>query len=330
MDTAGKPSTGAAVTCIGVGAVALLFWVMSVAILSDLGRSDAAGNAMGGAYAAIALCILYFTVGVLTIVALIAGVMPRWAKAAFVILVVASGTAAFVALNLLTHPSAPPYKWPLVAPALAPPLAVLFCVGGVVPPSFVSLRAMAAATLGLLLLASASIVPMVQIRNTFVDGVVQVRANYERDLAALPKDAPLWDRVRFLDTPSEVQQEAVLDAIKALPNRQAEAEIMLERGDFPLNYLGRMDLTVTPVVCEKSRVLLRKQVEPLVLKNGEKKAYRVIFLDVSSSLAAMHWLDRNNCDIAAEARAWEAMANAYTDTNYDVYELRDLGLKKAQ
>ena len=330
MDTAKKPSTSGMGASIALGAVALLFWLIGVAVMSDLGRSDAAGNAMGEAYAAIALCILYLVLTILAIMALIAGVMPRWAKITFVIAFAVSGFAAFVALNLLAHPSAPPYRWPLLIPALAPPLTVLFCVAGFMQPAFVPLQALAAATLGFLLLVSASIVPMAHTRKGYVDRAVQARLDYQRDLAALPPDAPLWDRVRFLDTPSEGQQIVILDAIKARPSRQAEAELMMERGDFPLAFLGRMNLTPTPALCEKSRVLLRKQVEPLVLKPGMAKPFSDIFWSVSNAVDGMTWLAQNGCDISTEAASWQAMAEAYTDFNYDVYRLRDLALKKPQ
>jgi len=185
-------------------------------------------------------------------------------------------------------------------------------------------------TLSLLLLTSASVVPMAYSRKGYVDQVAQARIQYQRDLAALPADAPLWDRVRFLETPSEGQQIEILNAIIARPGRQAEAEIMLERGDFPLRYLGRMELRPTPVLCEKSRLLLRKQVEPLVLRPGTSKPFSEVFWPVTGAVESMTWLARNGCDISAEAASWQAMAEAYTDFNYDVYRLRDLALKKPQ
>ncbi len=43
--------------------------------------------------------------------------------------------------------------------------------------------------------------------------------------------------------------------------------------------------------------------------------------EVSDALAAMTWLIGYDCDATAEAQAWETMANAYKDTNYDVYRV---------
>ena len=58
----------------------------------------------------------------------------------------------------------------------------------------------------------------------------------------------------------------MLDSIRGLDQRQAQAETMLDRGDFPIQYLGFFDLDPTPALCDKARSLLRKQVAPLVLK----------------------------------------------------------------
>src|SRR6185312_1014242 len=46
--------------------------------------------------------------------------------------------------------------------------------------------------------------------------------------------------------------------------------------------------------------------------------------DVADAVAAMQWLVGYDCACDAEAMAWETMANAYTDTGFDVVELRRL------
>jgi hypothetical protein len=45
---------------------------------------------------------------------------------------------------------------------------------------------------------------------------------------------------------------------------------------------------------------------------------------VAAALAAMKWLVGNGCSCDAESLAWESMARAYRDTNFDVYELAEL------
>ena len=85
-----------------------------------------------------------------------------------------------------------------------------------------------------------------------------------------------------------------------------------------------LDLTPTPALCDKARTLLRKQVDPLVLKNPNSKPYKDVAMQVSGALSAMKWLGGYDCDIDAESQAWETMAKDYRDTNYDVYELAEL------
>jgi hypothetical protein len=45
---------------------------------------------------------------------------------------------------------------------------------------------------------------------------------------------------------------------------------------------------------------------------------------VSDALAAMSWLVGYDCSCNAESSAWESMARAYRDTNFDVVSLREL------
>ncbi len=326
MTSGETPSNGATVATIGLGVVALLFWLVSIAILSDLGRSDAAGNAIEQAYAAIALFILWGLLGAMALIVAINGVMPRWVGVAALVLVVGSGFAAFAALDLLSHPFRPPHKWPLVVPVMAPVLIAGFCIGSMLPQieQAIPLRILAIGTLGMLLAVSLSIWPLLAVRKAVIDREDQVRTKYEADLASLPKDAPLWDWVPFFDTRNDSRKNDVLDGIKHLARRQADAETLLERGDFPLGYLGRMDLDPSPALCDKARALLRKNLEPLVLQPGETKPYKTIFWPVNDALAAMKWLIGYDCDVTPEAAAWEKMANAYSDTNFDVVELRAL------
>ena len=71
----------------------------------------------------------------------------------------------------------------------------------------------------------------------------------------MPPDAPLWEWAPFLDTANSTKQEEVLAHIRTLDRRQGDAELMLERGDFPLGFLGPLDLTPTPAICDKARAV---------------------------------------------------------------------------
>jgi hypothetical protein len=166
--------------------------------------------------------------------------------------------------------------------------------------------------------------PMSQMRKAVDDGEAARLQKYDADIAALPADAQLWDWTPFLNTRDGTKQHKVLASIRKLDRRQAEAETMLGRGDFPLGYLGSFDLDPTSVLCEKARALLGRRIEPLVLNSAKPQSYRKIDDQVSGALAAMSWLVGYGCACDVESKAWETMAKAYADPGYDVHRLAEL------
>jgi hypothetical protein len=311
---------------IGLGILVLLFWALTLATLANLAGSDAAGNAYAQAYAAIEIIILW---GLLALIALIAGVKGAiaWPSAiAAAILIPASAVVAFEVLELLSRPSLPPFLWPLVIPAAVPPLVLAFSYWALIPPlhTVIGPRLAGGFVWGFVLLLCLTIVPLQQMRNEADDRVAAALEKYNADLAKLAPDAPLWEWTPFLDTANSTKQEELLAHIRTLGRRQSDAELMLERGDFPLGFLGRLDLTPTPAICDKARALLRRQVQPLVLQTPNSMRYSEIFWPVANALAAMKWLVGHDCSCDAESRAWETMANGYRDTNFDIVELREL------
>jgi hypothetical protein len=170
---------------------------------------------------------------------------------------------------------------------------------------------------------------MVQVRERIIERDVAVRAKWAEDFDRLAPDAALWDLTPFLDTRDFTRQEAVLARIRKLERRQAQAEAMLDRGDFPLRYLGSFDLDPTLALCAKARALLRRRVEVLVPKSAGLRPYADVADDVAGALAAMQWLVGYGCPCDAESIAWEAMAKQYRDTSYDVVELAQLRDPKA-
>jgi hypothetical protein len=311
---------------IGLGTLAALFWVLTVAILSDLGRSDAAGNAIAQAYAAIAVIALWVVLAVLALVAAMKGAAPKWALGAAAILIPASGFATMVALDLLSRNYEPPFLWPLVTPLMVPPLVLIFCFWALLP----SLRGLRftgmtpAVALGAIALACLVQWPLVQIRMQVVDQRAEVRAKYAEDFAKVPPGAPLWEWTPFLDTPDETRVATTLDRIKGLDSRQKDAELMLERGDFPLGFLGRFDLNPDASLCEKARAQLRRGAAQRVLTTPNAKPYKEIALPVADAVAAISWLVGYDCSCDGEALAWETTAKAYTGSNYDIYRLAEL------
>ena len=321
-----KTTSAAPAVCAGLCALVLMFWALGLALLTDLASSDAAGNGYAQAYAAIDLFIVW---GLLAIIAIIAGVngdMGVPSVLAATVLTPASGVTAFAVLELLSTPHLPPFLWPIVIPALVPPLVMAFCLWALFPSLHAAIPARLAGGVvwGATMLLCLSVFAFQHVRQHAIDEIDAANEKYRTDFANLPADAPLWDWLPFLDTRNASAQGDLLDRMRKLPRRQSEAELMIDRGDFPLQFLGSLDLTPTPALCDKTRALLRRQVVPLVLTSPNSKPYKDIALQVFGALNAMKWLGGYDCDIDAESQVWETMAKGYRDTNFDVYELAEL------
>jgi len=308
---------------IVLSAVIAPLWVLNLATLASLGNSDAAGNAIGEAYAAIQIIALWTLLTIITLIAGVKGTAPKPAIAAALVIVPASGFVVMSAAELLARAHLSPHLWPIVIPAAIPPLAVIWCflaLLGRTRMAGIALGALPVAVVAVCLL----IQPLSLMRKAVNDVEAARRQKYDADLARVPAGAAMWEWTPFLDTRDDTKREKVLDSIRGLEQRQAQAEIMLDRGDFPIQYLGFFDLDPTPALCDKARNLLRQRLAPLALKTPNSKPYSDIAVQVSDAVAGMNWLVGYDCSCDAESAAWESMAKGYRDTNFDVYRLAEL------
>lgn len=321
-----KATSGALVTAIILAVVILAVWLALVSTLSDLGDSDPAGNGLEQAFAGFEIILLWILLAILLIVAGVQGPMQWQGIAAAVVLLPASGIAAAVSLWLLADRASPPFLWPIMVPSVVPMLVVAFGFWTLLP----RLRALVAAPValgsvwGITLLLCAAIWPLSVVRDRAVQLDRQAQAKWAAEFAALPPDAALWQWTPFLQTRDDTRVDDVLRRIGKLDRRQVDAEFMLDRGDFPLRYLGFMNLEPTPTVCDRARALLRRRVQPLILRIQGSRPYADVAEAVEGALGAMRWLTDRGCACNAEARAWETMATGYSDTNFDVVELKEL------
>jgi hypothetical protein len=309
-----------------LAAVTLLIWAITLGSLTDLTGSDPAGNAMAQGLTGLALIVIWILLAVSALIAVRKGAIPRAAGVAALVLIPVSGVVAMMALDLLTRPSAPPFFWPIVIPALIPPLVVASSLWGLFPQlrAAVAPRNVAFGAWGLTAILCAAILPLQQVRDTFVKQQRVAAEKSEADLKSVPANSPLWVWTPFLDTRNEVRRREVLDRIRRLDRRQGDAETMLDRGDFPLRYLGAMDIEPTPAICDKARNLLRQRAAALAQPTPGSKSYATIDDDVAGAVAAMNWLVGYECSCDAESRAWEATVKAYNNPSYDAYRLAEI------
>jgi hypothetical protein len=312
--------------CVALSVLALIFYIGALSLLANLTGSDPAGNAYAQAYAAIAMAAVWLLLAIVVTLALIRGAAGWPVVVAAIVLIPAAAIASMAAQGLLASPSQPPYLWPIVIPAGIPLLVLAFAfwtllpgLRAMLPGSYVGL-----AIWGAVLLLCMAIVPFSQIRNNAEEAIVTARAATKADYEKLPADAGLAVLLPFMGTLHGDMDTELTKRVRALPTRQSEAEAMLARGEFPLRYLGQLELDPTTSLCDKARAQLRGDVAPLVLKAGETKPYAVIAQKVSDAVIGMSWLVGHDCSCDAEALAWEQMASAYTDPNYDFYQLKRL------
>ena len=315
-------SGGAMIANIALGLVTCLLWLSLLSGVADLGHSDPAGNAISQAYAAIMVLALWFLLTIMTAIASLKGNASHLAKVSALVIVPASGLVAMGATDLLARADQSPFLWPIVIPAAVPPLAVTWCF--LVLPGRFRISRIAGALPVAILAVCLLMVPMSRMRSALEEEAAARLAKYDADLARVPAGAPMWDWTPFLGTPDGDKRSRVLARIRSIDQRQAQAETMLEHGDFPIGDLGSFDLDPTPALCDKARSLLRKQLAPLAAETSDSAPFSKIARPVSDAVAAMSWLVGYGCACDAEATAWETTAKAYRNPNYTIYELAEL------
>jgi len=325
-----RPSSGAVVAAYVLSAVALLAWLILLPGLASLDASDAAGNAMAQGFAALQAIVVWVLLAIVILLCWAKGRMPPWAGVAALALVPGSCVAAFGALTLLARPDMPPYAWPIAAIAAPPPIIVAYGLWAITPALRARLpeRPVSIGVWGVVLALALSVVAMQSVRDDVLQKAEAALAAWRAEVAATPANAPLWRWTALLGR-GFYEEGQVIDKIRALDRRQADAEAMLTRGDFPLGYLSRFDLDPTQAVCAGAKVELRAQVAPLVSAKPQTRPYAEVADKVDAAIAAMSWLVDYGCAVDAESQAWQAMAEGYRDPGWPIHEFADLRDPKA-
>lgn len=315
-------SPGAVIALVCLTALALLLWLAQMAMLPDQTGGDPAGTAIARGFVQLWVVALWLVLGAMALLAVVLGEMPNTARIAAIILVPVSCLVSLSAATLLTRPELSPYRWPLLGPAAVPPLVILFCYWALIPAlrGWIPANAATAIIWGSVLVLDLALLPMTQLRQNVLDAQAADAQRIRDAFASVPAGAPLWEWTAFIgkDAPWPIEDKAV-EAVQALDRRQSDAETMLERGDFPLRYIGQFDLEPTPSLCEKARALLRRRAAaPLLQSPQSKPDGSSIAQQISDAEQAMQWLVGLGCSCDAESTAWEAAARRY---DYDVERL---------
>jgi hypothetical protein len=308
----------------------LLLWAAMVSTVATPNVSDPAGNGLAQAFGAMYTVALWILLAILAIRVGLRGAMPMWALVAAFILVPASGAAALAAGDLLKDLKVLPVRWIVVVPIAAPLLIAGYSIWSIVPALRAALPANVAGAVvwGTVLVLSIAPWPLIPRRAA---AVAEFNARWQMAtaenrarFAAVRDDTPLWEWTPFLASGNEFEG-AALERIHRLTRAQADAEIMLERGDFPLRMLRSMELEPTAALCEKALGMLARRTTALRLTATASQPYTKIAEEVEGGVDAMQWLAKNHCDCKAEAGALLTVASAYNQPGgWDMVCLRKL------
>jgi hypothetical protein len=307
----------------------LVCWVLLLLTLASVVGKEAHGDAafgqgMAWLFAMVLAGLTWLWIGGLLLKAGTQGMMPFAGIGLFLHLGSGAGTAA--ALFLLQDPKR---VWPVVVPALIPPILAFYVFALYQPslrPRFAG-SAAGAGVWGTIAILSA-FVCVVAIAGVYRDRTARVEAKNEwaaeererKRAENLPKlqsmapGAPLWEYLDFLDEGSGVHAEA-LEAMRHVERRQTDIQDMLGWGvPRAMTILPDLDLKATPELCKAARdYLIKSAKESRVRPKQDPREYRGGG-DVENSLAAIRWLTANGCDCDDAVAAMQASVETYLDT----------------
>ena len=184
----------------------------------------------------------------------------------------------------------------------------------------------AAVALATLAPVCSGFLPLSMIHDAALEREAARVTDWHAKLDAMPADAPLWRWTPFLASDIYLVEEGAREAMRKLPSRQADAEAMLQRDEFPFGELGAFDLDPTPSLCDKARASLARPAAGLAPSPGPTHTYSEIANEAESASEGMKWLVGLGCAADAESRAWEALVRAYGGEDFvapDFAKLRD-------
>lgn len=309
--------------------VAALLWLGLVVTVATLNESDPAGNGLSQAYGVFMTIGLWVALALLLLVAGARGRLPAGVGLAAVMLVPLTGAATLAAIELLRHPASSVARWPIVIPALAPPLLMGWAAWALWPTlrGLVPVGVAGFGVGGLLLLIGLAPWPLLLsqgrqararragVTAAFEAGQASAAAGQRRQdrarFDALAPDAPLWQWLEFTADGNALREEA-LAAIRRLPRRQADAEALLGRGhEQPLRELPALDLAPTPALCTAAVEFMRQDAERLRRTAANQPLYSEIGPRLERFLPALRWLVERGCECEPALVEQEAAARHY-------------------
>lgn len=302
-------------------------WILFIQCATSMHATDQAGNAMTQGAMFLFAIAKWIMLAIVVLTALFKADMPQWARVAACILVPLSCAASFGTLNMLVDDEHAG-KWLLSVPILLPPLVASYAIWAFVPRLQTAIAPNFAGGVVWCVVAILAVLPFPFIVHQKIaqderyaemgrvaakereQKSAEEREEWMAKFKALPSDAPLWEWRPFTEHGEELRRMA-LEGIRKLADRQADAEMLLDKGlNFPMLLMAHMDLEATPALCEGARKFLRKRLagfSPPV--PGRPYSWEKSSID--PYLSAMEWLLAHGCDCGPELDLIEAAVKEY-------------------
>jgi hypothetical protein len=308
-------------------AVTLLLYALTVATVAGSHDSDAAGNALSQAFAAILGGALWIAIVVLLVMAAANGAMVRWAPWALVVLVPASVVAYFLAIGSFDSKGGPAQ---VVAYGL-PALPILFAVWARFSGSHDRPRP-AGASSGLLALMAVLSFGMIAIafgggegptpkqdRAATEKARLEQEAKARRDqqeresaaFARLGPDSHIADYMLFLRNRAFADQ--AMQGIQKVKTRQADAIELLDlRPLSELTELWQWNLLGTREMCEAYANAFLRAANRI---DRSRSDYLGAAIDLEWQMPNLKWMVGSKCDLSGPLERAETNIKAVADSD---------------
>jgi len=322
------PRRGLPVGFASLLAVTLCLYAVTVSTVADSRSSDAAGNALSIAFAAISGGLLWIAIVGLLAMAAARGVMVRWAPWALVVLIPAAVVAYFLAVA-----GYEPGSWPAQVVVYGLPwLPILFAMGARFSGLNNTLRP-AGAALGLLAMMAVLSFGMIAIglragppnpmakadraaaeKERLEQGAKVQRDSLEREAAAfanLGPDSRLADYLPYLR--NRAFADRALQGIQKVKTRQADAIALLEQRPInELTELWQWNLLGTREMCEAYANAFLSAANRI---DKSRSDHLSAATDLEWQMPNLKWMVGSKCDLSGPLDRAETNIKAVADSD---------------
>jgi hypothetical protein len=308
--------------------VTCLLFAITAETVTDSRSSDAAGNAMSDAFAAMFAGAMWIALAFLLVMAAVGGAMVRWAPWTLFVLVPAGLVAFFLAMGRFGEGD----ESALIVVIALPPLLIFYAawtrfpvLHGVLEPAYISKVVLS--LVGLLSIGAIAVdwparLPSPQARAEYQESekarigeaAKTDREAREREAAAFARlgpDSHIADYLPYLHNRAFVDR--AVEGIQKAKSRQEDAIALLEQRPLAdLTELWQWNLLATRQMCEAYGNAFLAAANRITKARSE---YLSAAMDLEWQLPNLKWILGSKCDLSGPLERAEANIKAVADSD---------------